>query len=536
MRNLALQGYQVLASWNTVRSDASFNAIAGGSQDATFNAAAAYSEQAALDSAASGGGIWMCFNHEIENDGGISDVSWRGASSRFYGIFRNAAPHVTTYYATLGGYYHHQWTTDPGLWWPQPNQPDQFGADYYDWRGASATGTGPQPGHYAQNNNRRPPSDLEQPPGVSLGADAGGSEPALPSLVIDPPNINSYMEVAEYFGVPLCFPEFGWAITPQTTTLLQPWITGRRERIQAFADYWRDDPRITMLVHFELDEGGYNDPFIGNVAPRARVNWRLSGGVIPADPATAIAFDSLSTGTTTPPPSSLLTNLGHMFTDIDGTSFTTPITALLAKPTFLSVETAQTTPSNVPTMSASHGTSWTLLGSVESNAGGTGVVRRASVFYGQPTASSAAFVVNTAALATGFSVTVDQWDPAEVDASNIVVNTTTSILNSFGLQAFDMDAPIDPLNHQFLFVALNNNSGLTENASDQWLLGNVSSHGAPDGAHLSTLTTFRDIAELQISFNITGTINHQYAAIAIEVRSPTLAPSTAASGWGIVES
>jgi hypothetical protein len=274
-RNHALAGRIPAYSWNVSRTTANLTAIASGSQDATINAIADYAQQVAVDS---GVAVRLSFNHEVENETGFTKASWIAAASRVYGIIHTRAPLVTTYYAYLGGFDRNQFEgRDPASWWPVPNSPMELGVDYYNWRGGPTV-------VWAANNSIRPADDLEQPPGASLGTDAtAGAQSPLGS------GINSWLELADFFGVPLCLPEFGEKTTEPGNPLglTEAGAPGMRAYFTRFSNQWADDPRITWLTYFER-----------NTADGANGNWRLSGGTnTPADPLLAPIFDSLSTGT-----------------------------------------------------------------------------------------------------------------------------------------------------------------------------------------------------------------------------------------------
>lgn len=256
---LAASGYEVCVSFTEARTNASYDAIAGGSIDARLGLIGDH-----LDSIPNAGIV--IFNHEMENDGAVNPAKWRAAVAHVLGILKARAPAWQTCICYIGGFSGTQWQIATPLdWWV--TEADLVGVDYYNWRGASTPTN-----LFAQNDNVRDVNDLEI---------LGGA-------------MNSWLEFCAVVNRPLILPEFGSSITQPGNPLGLTNIgaAGRTTWLQQFSDRWRNDPRLRSVMYFNLD------------STDSRVNWRLSGGALAAEPASVSAFASLAIPLDTSPPAS----------------------------------------------------------------------------------------------------------------------------------------------------------------------------------------------------------------------------------------
>lgn len=290
-RNLSNAGYYVSMSFHALNSMAS---VISGAEDARVHSIAAF-----LEGLPVGGSI--CFEHEFENNtAGVSGATFKQAASRVIGILNAEAPSWQTMYIFLGGFrdsrdgkgqvVNNQFTgPPPSQWWPFPNQPKLMGVDWYDWRQAAPAGS-----HFANASiPHRYVGDLKQltsQPNTLAAYTGAGSIADFTGVA--PPLFNSYIEFAQSLTpIPhIHLPEFGVSIVSPGN---QANRDDRRFEIQQFADMYRDHPLIDEVDYFDIDDNG---------GTQARVNWRLSGGNIPADPTTAVAYDSISQGGIIIPP------------------------------------------------------------------------------------------------------------------------------------------------------------------------------------------------------------------------------------------
>lgn len=261
--SLANLGYGISVTYN---SSFTLAQITSGSEDARTIAIAQFLE--ALPTV----GI-VGFMHESETAGYVAS-EFKAAASRIYGLLNTHAPSWQTIYTFLGGFAdsgttNHQFGSPPrvpGDWWPTPNQPDLVGFDYYNWRGTSVSG-----GVFFADPTKadRPVTDIAQ-------SSTGGVNQG----------IDSFMEfAASLTPVPkIAFPEFGCSVEDAAGGPDQ-----RAAWIQSFADAYGGDPRVEFVNYFDHDS---------SETPQ-RVNWRISGGLLPSEAASGVAFASISASGTT---------------------------------------------------------------------------------------------------------------------------------------------------------------------------------------------------------------------------------------------
>jgi hypothetical protein len=222
-------GWKVYVSFRPTGTagESAWDDVAAGNQDARWTDIGTF-----LGGIANAG-AW-CFNHEPENDGSTSPnlfgSSAKGASfiaawERVASIIKPLAPAwqasiclfqevFASYEFGRGG----NWATtpDPNDW--MSPEMDLLGVDFYSFRGSAD----------------------------------GGSEWATNAHVTDHDSaITEFLGYADDYGVPLCSPEFGYAIKDPAVT-----PTDVDNQIAWFSDFaasWAGNPAYQFLTYFEIN-------------------------------------------------------------------------------------------------------------------------------------------------------------------------------------------------------------------------------------------------------------------------------------------
>jgi hypothetical protein len=263
-RALALAGYEVQFSVKPT-GGVSVSQIAAGAWDGAIDTVSSWmlTLPAPVNPRPSGGvssGHQMTFFHEMDND--MAGSAYVPAANRVYSRWQAVAkPGVLWRYAIImtGGFRGSPFNgRDPDAYWPtDPNVVIDFlGADYYNQRGAQ----------------------LDQ---GDLWAD-----PTRPDR--DQADMAFMISKAQGHGAQLIFPEYASSV--EDPAVNPTGWTKRRNWIQAGAGLWRLSPDIYSITYYEQDA---ND---------GRINWRISGGVMPPESGSMAAFDAWSSGTPPPPP------------------------------------------------------------------------------------------------------------------------------------------------------------------------------------------------------------------------------------------